>query len=104
VEIWIDHKNLEYFMMAKKLNCCQAHWSLYLACFDFKLIHCPERCIGKPDILSQRLDHSNGASNNEDVVLLRLELLAIQALEGVQLEGPEKDILREICQGNQKGD
>jgi len=29
--------------------------------------------------------------------------LAIQALEGVQLEGPEKDILREICQGNQKG-
>jgi len=30
--------------------------------------------------------------------------LAIRALEGVQLEGPEKDILREICQGNQKGD
>jgi len=30
--------------------------------------------------------------------------LAIRALEGVQLEGPEKDILREIHQGNQKGD
>jgi len=25
VEIWTDHKNLEYFMIAKKLNCCQAH-------------------------------------------------------------------------------
>jgi len=25
VEIWTDHKNLEYFMMAKKLNCRQAH-------------------------------------------------------------------------------
>ena len=25
VEIWTDHKNLEYFMMAKKLNRCQAH-------------------------------------------------------------------------------
>jgi len=24
VEIWTDHKNLEYFMMAKKLNCRQA--------------------------------------------------------------------------------
>jgi len=24
VEIWTDHKNLEYFMTAKKLNCCQA--------------------------------------------------------------------------------
>jgi len=30
--------------------------------------------------------------------------LAIQALEEIQLEGPEKDILREIRQGNQKGD
>jgi len=25
VEIWTDHKNLEYFMIAKKLNCHQAH-------------------------------------------------------------------------------
>jgi len=38
------------------------------------------------------------------VVLLQPELLAIRALEGVQMEGPEKDILREICQGNQRGD
>jgi len=104
VEIWTDHKNLEYFMMAKKLNCRQAHWSLYLACFDFKLIYHPGRSMGKPDTLSRRPDHGKGASNNEDVVLLRLELLAIQALKGVQLEGPEKDILREIHQGNQKGD
>ena len=59
--------------------------------------------MGKPDTLSQRLDHGNRASDNEDVVFLWLELLAIWALEGVQLEGPEKDILREICQGNQKG-
>ena len=25
VEIWTNHKNLEYFMTAKKLNRCQAH-------------------------------------------------------------------------------
>jgi len=70
VEIWMDHKNLEYFMMAKKLNCCQAHWSLYLARFDFKLIYCPGHSMGKPDALSQRPDHGKGTSNNEDVVLL----------------------------------
>jgi len=64
-------------MMAKKLNCRQACWSLYLAYFDFKLVHCPGRCMGKPDTLSRRPDHSNGASDNEDVVLLQLELLAI---------------------------
>ena len=33
--------------------------------------------MGKPDMLLQRLDHGKGASDNEDVVLLRLELLAI---------------------------
>jgi len=60
--------------------------------------------MGKPDMLSQRLDHSKRTSNNKDVVLLRPELLAVRALEGVQLEGPEQDILREIHQGNQKGD
>ena len=60
--------------------------------------------MGKPDILSRRLDHGKGASDNKDVVLLQPELFAIRALEGVQLEGPERDILREIHQGNQKGD
>ena len=77
MEIWTDHKNLEYSMMAKKLNRHQARWSLYLAHFDFKLTHYPGRCIGKPDVLSQRPDHGKGASDNEDVVRLRPELLVI---------------------------
>jgi len=44
----------------------------------------------KPDTLSWRPDHGNGASNNKDMVLLQPELLAIQALEEVQLEGLER--------------
>jgi len=59
--------------------------------------------MGKPDVLSRRSDYDNRASNNEDVVLLQPELLVIRALEGVQLEEPEKDILREIHQGNWEG-
>jgi len=104
VEIWTDHKNLEYFMTAKKLNRRQAWWSLYLARFDFKLVHRPGRSMGKPDALSRRPDHSKGASDNEDVILLRLELIAVRALEGLHLEGPERDMLREIHQGNQRGE
>ena len=77
VEIWTDHKNLEYFMMAKKLNRHQARWSLYLACFNFRLIHCPGCSMGKPDTLLQRPDYGKGASNNKDVVLLRPELFSI---------------------------
>jgi len=70
VEIWTNHKNLEYFMTAKKLNHRQACWSLHLARFDFLLHHCPGRTMGKPDTLSRRADHGNGASDNENIVLL----------------------------------
>jgi len=54
--------------------------------------------------LSRRPDHGKGTSDNEDVILLRPELFAIQALKGIQSEGLEKNILREIRRENQKGD
>jgi len=104
VEIWTDHKNLEYFMMAKKLNHCQARWSLHLARFDFLLHHHPGRTMGKPDALSRRADHGNGASDNENIVLLRPEFLAVRALEGVELTGVEQKILSDICKRNRNGD
>ena len=100
VEIWTDHKNLKYFMTAKKLNCRQARWFLHLARFDFLLHHCPRHAMGKPDVLSRRADHGNRASDNENVVLLRLEFLAVHALEGVELTGVEQKILSDICKGN----
>jgi hypothetical protein len=40
-EVWTDHKNLEYFRTAQKLNWRQAQWSLYLSRFDFLLYHKP---------------------------------------------------------------
>jgi len=104
VEIWTNHKNLEYFMIAKKLNCRQAYWSLHLARFDFLLHHRPRHTMGKLDALSRRADHGNRASNNENVVLLRLEFLAVHALEGMELTGVEQKILSNICKGNQNGD
>jgi len=104
VEIWTDHKNLEYFMTAKKLNRCQARWSLHLARFDFLLHHRSGHTMGKPDILSRRADHGNGAFNNENVILLRPEFLVVHALEGVELTGVEQKILFNIRRGNRNGD
>ena len=104
VEIWTNHKNLEYFMTAKKLNCCQACWSLHLARFDFLLHYHPERTMGKPDALSRRADHGNGALDNENIVFLRLESIAVRALEEVELTGEEQRILFDICKGNHNGD
>jgi len=100
VEIWTDHKNLEYFMTAKKLNYHQACWSLHLARFDFLLHHCLRCAMGKLDTLSRRADHGNGASDNENMVLLRPEFLAVRALEGVELTDVEQKILSDIQKGN----
>jgi len=60
--------------------------------------------MGKPDTLSRRADHRNRASNNENIVLLRPEFLAVHALEGMELTGIEQKILSNICKGNQNGD
>jgi RNase H-like domain found in reverse transcriptase len=56
VEVWCDHRNLQYFMGAKKLNQQQACWTLYLTRFDFEMIHKPGASIGKVDALSRRPD------------------------------------------------
>jgi hypothetical protein len=102
-EIWTDHKNLEYFMTAKKLNRRQARWSLYLSRFDFSMHHRPGRSMGKADALSRRADHGNGSKDNEDVVLLDPGLFAIRAVEGLVVEGEEKDIMKQIRQRSREG-
>jgi len=55
-KVWINHKNLEYFMKTQKLNQRQAHWALYLSRFNFTLKHVPGTKIGKADRLSKRPD------------------------------------------------
>ena len=55
--------------------------------------------MGKPDALSRRADHGNGAEDNSDIVLLTPKLFAIHALKGLEPIGPEVDILHDICKG-----
>jgi RNase H-like domain found in reverse transcriptase/Integrase zinc binding domain len=103
VEIWTDHKNLEYFMTAKKLNCRQAHWSLYLSRFDFVMHHRPGKSMGKCDVLLHHADHSPGADDNCNITLLKPEFFTARALEGMTVEGAERDILQEIRKGVRDG-
>ena len=100
VEIWTDHKNLEYFMTAKKLNRCQACWSLYLVRFNFLLYYHPRCTMGKLDTLLRRADYGNEASNNKNIILLYPKFLAMHALEEVELTEVEQKILSDICKGN----
>jgi hypothetical protein len=52
--------------------------------------------MGKPDALSRRPDHGDGSGNNSDLVLLKLELFVIKAIEGLTVHGEDQDILKEI--------
>jgi len=73
-EIWIDHKNLEYFMKTQKLNQRQARWSLYLSRFDFTLKYIAGKSMGRADSLSRRVDWAEGVErDNENQVMLKEE-------------------------------
>ena len=71
-KIWTDHKNLEYFMKAQKLNQRQARWALYLSRFDFTLKHVPGARIEKADGLGRILDWKIDVErNNENQVFIK---------------------------------
>jgi len=73
-EIWMDHKNLEYFMSSQNLNRRQARWALYLSRFNFTLKHVPGSRMGKADGLSGRSDwEKGGEGDNEERTLLKPE-------------------------------
>src|SRR5882724_5578423 len=59
-----------YFQMSQDLNCQQACWFLWLARFDFHLVHRPGQHSMKPDALSHQADHWMGDEDNWDQVML----------------------------------
>ena len=103
-EVWTDHKNLEYFQTAKKLNRRQARWSLFLARFDFVLHHRPGKSMGKPNALSRRADHGTGSDDNFNITLLTPGLFAVRAMEGLEVIGEEQNIFRDIRKGTRDGE
>jgi len=94
-EIWIDHKNLEYFMKAQKLNRRQARWALYLSWFDFILKHVAGSKMGKADGLSRRADWKVGTDkDNENQVFIKNNW--IHSIYEVVVEGPEEELVEKI--------
>ena len=69
---------------------------LFMARFYFLLYYHPRKTMGKSDTLSRRSDHRSGSDNNQNLTLLTLGLFSVRALEGLQVVGEEKDILKEI--------
>ena len=94
-EIWMDHKNLEYFMKMQKLNCRQVRWALYLSRFDFILKHMPGIRMEKVDSLSRRPDWKVEVENdNENQKLIKEEW--VREIIEVVVKEPETMLLEKI--------
>ena len=102
-EIWTNHKNLEYFIKAQKLNQRQAQWALYLSRFDFTLKHVPGTKIGKANELSRKSDWKVRVENdNDNQIIIKDNWL--RRLKEVIIEGPEVDILEKIKKARSRDD
>ena len=100
-KIWMDHKNLEYFMKAQKLNRRQARWALYLSRFNFTLKHVAGTKMEKADGLSRRVDWKiEVEKDNENQVFIKDNW--IRSMQEVLVEGPEVELLEKIKKAKSK--
>ena len=70
-EIWMDHRNLQYFRKSQDLNWRYTWWIIDLADYDFELIHKPGKTHLKPNILLRPPDLKKGEDNNKNTILLK---------------------------------
>ena len=63
-KVWMNYKNLEYFMKVQKLNKRQAYQILYLSRFNFTLKHIPDTKMEKANGLSRRLNQKVEVEND----------------------------------------
>jgi hypothetical protein len=82
--IYTDHDNLRYYRHPQKLNRHVACYIVFLADFDFELVHLPGK-RNQADPLSRRPDHDDGSTDNKETTALPNELFA-RAIEITILE------------------
>jgi hypothetical protein len=70
IEVYSDHRNLQWFTASRQLNRRQVRWSLFFADYDFEIIHCPGS-LCKPDALSRRPDYKRDMPTLEERSLLQ---------------------------------
>ena len=56
IDVFTDHKNLEYFSTSKTLTWQQVQWFKYLSAFNLSLHFHPGKLGTKPDVLTRRWD------------------------------------------------
>jgi len=96
-EVWMDYKNLEYFISNQKLNHRQARWALYLSRFNFVLKHIPGSKMEKADGLSRRPDWEAGVEkDNEEQMLVKKEWLEAKRIRVMEVVIEGVDLLDKV--------
>ncbi|KAF8753952.1 hypothetical protein RHS01_06575 [Rhizoctonia solani] len=74
IQVFTDHRNLEYWMQARTFNRRHARWRIFLSDFNFEIHYRPGKQSGKPDALSRRSDYVDQPPEPE--VMLPSEVFA----------------------------
>ncbi|SAL96256.1 hypothetical protein [Absidia glauca] len=95
-----DHRNLEYFMAAKKLNRRQARWAIELSTFNFVIQYRPGSKNTKADALSRRSDlfFEGGDTADKQPIrsLLRPDQFVVAAATTMMTIDPDQDLRDKI--------
>ncbi|KAF8747906.1 hypothetical protein RHS01_11205 [Rhizoctonia solani] len=83
IQVFTDHRNLEYWMQARTFNRRHARWRIFLSNFNFEIHYRPGKQSGKPDALSRRLDYMDRPQEPE--IMLPAEVFANTSEEEVEI-------------------
>ncbi|QRW25224.1 Retrotransposable element Tf2 protein [Rhizoctonia solani] len=83
IQVFTDHRNLEYWMQARTFNRRHARWRIFLSDFNFEIHYRPGKQSGKPDALSRRSDYTD--SPQEPEIMLPAEVFANTSEEEVEI-------------------
>ncbi|QRW20759.1 Retrotransposable element Tf2 protein [Rhizoctonia solani] len=93
IQVFTDHRNLEYWMQARTFNRRHARWRIFLSDFNFEIHYRPGKQLGKPDALSRRADYVE--TTQEPEVMLPAEVFANTSEEELEIVTEIRSKLRE---------
>ncbi|QRW25579.1 Retrotransposable element Tf2 protein [Rhizoctonia solani] len=93
VQVFTDHRNLEYWMQARTFNWRHARWRVFLSNFNFEIHYRPGKQSGKLDALSRQLDYVDLPTEPE--VMLPAEVFANTLEEEVEIVTEIRSKIRE---------
>ncbi|QRW20518.1 Retrotransposable element Tf2 protein [Rhizoctonia solani] len=93
IQVFTDHRNLEYWVQARTFNWRHAWWRIFLSNFNFEIHYCPGKQSGKPNALSRHSDYKDEPQKPE--IMLPSEVFANMLEEELEIITEIRNRLRE---------